>query len=151
MPIKFEKNVTTHLFKFVKKVSVSFNRKLKKGCRCDAPVLLNCLLIAYAVFSVSLSLHRHAALDVRSVSARETWRQVTAVRFKAANPKAIIQTNVNLSPKPPRVEFTFIDDTVEAFETEDLIAKDILFQVWLKANNLSCEYEMEGKSVDDSM
>lgn len=63
----------------------------------------------------------------------------------------IIQTDVNLSPKPPRIEFTFLDDTVETFETEDLIAKDILFQVWLKANNMSCEYEMEGKSVDDSM
>ena len=93
----------------------------------------------------------HTALDVRSTSAKEVMRQVSATRFLLANPKIVIEKNLNLSPRPPSVVFTFIDGSDEIFDTQDLVAKEMMDTIWLKTNAMSCEYEMEGKSIDDSM
>jgi len=76
-------------------------------------------------------------------------RQVQAERFVKSNPKLKINTMVVGTTDPPKVEFEFIDGTVSTYDSQQFQAKEMLDEVFLTANNLDIEYELEGKSVDD--
>lgn len=89
------------------------------------------------------------ALDVRAVSAREILRQVTTMRFKDSNPKLVVERLMTYSTNPPVANFTYIDGTDDAFDTQEYTAKEMMETIWLKTTGISCEYEMAGKSIDD--
>mmetsp|Transcript_33155 Transcript_33155/g.94251 ORF Transcript_33155/g.94251 Transcript_33155/m.94251 type:complete len:115 (+) Transcript_33155:157-501(+) len=114
MPIKFSKESSTRLFRYVKSVDIKFN-----------------------------------PFDSRTKSAREIWRQMQATRYHDANPKLKINTNVSGSADPPEVLFTFADDSVKKFDSQNFKANEILFDVHLFLDKLDNEYEMAGKSLDD--
>lgn len=89
------------------------------------------------------------AFDSRTRSTRELMRQVQAERFVKSNPKLKINTMVVGTTDPPKVEFEFIDGTVTTYDSQQFQAKEMLDEIFLTANNLDIEYELEGKSVDD--
>lgn len=89
------------------------------------------------------------AFDSRTRSTRELMRQVQAERFVKSNPKLKINTMVVGTTDPPKVEFEFIDGTVRTYDSQQFQAKEMLDEIFLTANNLDIEYELEGKSVDD--
>lgn len=91
------------------------------------------------------------ALDGRAVSARETLRQVTSMRFKDSNPKLVVERAMNYSSKSPFATFTFADGTEDTFDTQEYTAKEMLETVWMKTTGISCEYEIAGKSIDDEV
>lgn len=165
MPIKFSKETSTRLFRYVKSIDIRFNRKYLSSC--------------YAICSffqlIVMHQHRFPAFDSRTRSTREIWRQMQAKRFHDANPKLKINTDVSSSPDPPQIVFTFVDDskvrTVElgyflkswsecccppnsllfqkVFDSQSYKADEILFDVHLTLHGLDNEYEMAGKSLDD--
>jgi hypothetical protein len=51
------------------------------------------------------------ALDGRTRSAREMWRQMQATRFHKANPKLKVNTHVLCTADPPEVIFKFVDES----------------------------------------
>mmetsp|Transcript_15626 Transcript_15626/g.23479 ORF Transcript_15626/g.23479 Transcript_15626/m.23479 type:complete len:116 (-) Transcript_15626:204-551(-) len=111
---KITRDITTHLFKYVKRVDITFN-----------------------------------PFDGRTTSARELMRQVQASRFKKANPKLVIETNVSGTVDPPAVKFEFVDGNIKTFDSQNFIANDMLGEVYDFANSLDIEYELAGKSIDD--
>ena len=54
---------------------------------------------------------RFNPLDNRTSSAREIWRQMQATRYRKANPKLKINTEVLGTAAAPEVVFKLIDDT----------------------------------------
>jgi hypothetical protein len=86
MPVKFTKQLSSHLFKYVKTIDIKFNRKFFVSLfrRCERPDIRTCTV------SHTHLLNRNpcsSAFDGRTRSAREVFRQVQAERFKKANPK----------------------------------------------------------------
>ncbi|KAG7342464.1 39S ribosomal protein L53/MRP-L53 [Nitzschia inconspicua] len=114
MPIKFSKETSSRLFRYVKTVDIQFN-----------------------------------PFDNRTKSAREIWRQMQATRFKRANPKLQINTNVSGTAAAPQVVFTLYDDSEMRFDSQNYTASEILFDVHLTLDKLDNEFEMSGKSFDD--
>ncbi|GFH50083.1 hypothetical protein CTEN210_06559 [Chaetoceros tenuissimus] len=113
MPLKLSREMTTHLFKYVKKVDIKFN-----------------------------------PFDSRTKSARELLRQVQADRFKKANPKLKINAKVLGTVAPPSVSIEFVDGETRNYCSKDYIAKEMLDDLYLVANNLDIQYELEGKNID---
>jgi hypothetical protein len=54
---------------------------------------------------------RSVALDARSTSVRELFRQIQADRFKTANPKLDIKAKLHDSAAAPVAKFHFVDGT----------------------------------------
>lgn len=52
------------------------------------------------------------AFDDRTSSARELWRQMSGNRFKTANPKLLVKTDIVATVDPPHVKVEFVDGTV---------------------------------------
>ncbi|GKY91161.1 hypothetical protein MPSEU_000088900 [Mayamaea pseudoterrestris] len=115
MPIKFQKDVSTHLFKYLRQIDISFN-----------------------------------PFDARTRSARELLRQVQATRFSKANPNLKIHVDVHSRADRPMAKFLMVDDSEQVFETHEHDVKEIMFQVHLKAMKLDADYELSGKSIDES-
>lgn len=76
-------------------------------------------------------------------------RQVHADRFAKSNPKLKINTMVVGTTEPPKVEFEFIDGVIKTYDSQQFQAKEMLDEVFLTANNMDIEFELEGKSVND--
>ena len=91
---------------------------------------------------------QHIAFDSRTKSARELLRQVQADRFKKANPTLKINANVVGTAAPPSVSIEFVDGETRNYCSKDYIAKEMLDDLYLVANNLDIQYELEGKSID---
>jgi hypothetical protein len=91
------------------------------------------------------------AFDARTRSVRELYRQVHATRFKTANPKLQILTEVHNRADEPLAIFKFADGTESVFQSQHNIANEIIFQVHLKAQELDAQYEMSGKNIDDEL
>mmetsp|Transcript_21261 Transcript_21261/g.24165 ORF Transcript_21261/g.24165 Transcript_21261/m.24165 type:complete len:117 (+) Transcript_21261:67-417(+) len=111
---KVTKDMSTQLFKYVRRVDIKFN-----------------------------------PFDNRTRSARELMRQVQATRIQKANPKIKINTQILGTVDPPSVEFEFVDGNKKIFDSQDMHVNEMLNEVFLAANTLDIEYELEGKSVDD--
>ena len=115
MPIKFNKDTSTRLFRYIQTIDVGFNRtciklneflsfkerfvvSLSKQSPCFS------LFVAFATFSNLFSLPKssrsftYIAFDQRTRSARELLRQVQAKRYIEANPKLYVMR----SPLPFR-------------------------------------------------
>jgi hypothetical protein len=117
MPLKFNKEVSTHLFKYIRNIDIKFNREcfalgtqlqylLRTSlCQRRNSSVANCFLTAY--FSIS----QITAFDSRTRSARELLRQVQAKRFSKANPKLKIEIDAHNRPDAPLASFKFIDET----------------------------------------
>jgi hypothetical protein len=76
---------------------------------------------------------------------------VNATRFKKANPKLQILTEVHNRADEPLAVFQFADGTESIFQTQHSHANEIIFQVHLKAQGLDATYEMNGKNIEDEM
>lgn len=87
--------------------------------------------------------------DNRTRSIRELMRQVQAERFAKANPRLKINTKVVGTVDPPIAEFEFVDGTVVSYDTQSFQAKEMLDEIFMTANNMDIEFELEGKSIDD--
>ena len=131
MPIKFSKDTSTRLFRYVKTIDIKFNREfgvhhpfrgsvhrlLKSFLTMRFLSLLLCKHLRRRCYRLLLLLVFHAiscfltAFDNRTKSAREIWRQMQATRYHKANPKLKINTEVLGSAAAPEVVFKFIDDT----------------------------------------
>jgi hypothetical protein len=103
MPIKFNKETSTRLFRYVKSVDIKFNRKSIYGCRTTRS--------KWSISDSSAYTLPRQAFDSRTKSAREIWRQMHAKRFQDANPNLKINTDVTSTPHAPEVIFKFIDDS----------------------------------------
>jgi hypothetical protein len=147
MPIKFQKDVSTHLFKYLRQIDISFNREyifLDAGCS---------LVHSQPHIMCSTSIHIYffrTAFDQRTRSARELLRQVQAKRFTKANPNLKINVDVHNRAEKPLARFALVDGTEQLFETHENNVKEIMFQVHLKAMELDADYELAGKSIDES-
>ena len=155
MPLKFPKNVSTKLFRYVRTIDLKFNRKFSSPASCDCRNLSPLTTPGFARLCENHNMATYClscsstALDDRTTSIRELLRQVRAKRFKQANPKLAINVDIHNRPSEPTAHFAFADGTDSLFQTKDYIAPEIMFQVHLKGMQLDAEYEMAGKSLDD--
>mmetsp|Transcript_14571 Transcript_14571/g.17243 ORF Transcript_14571/g.17243 Transcript_14571/m.17243 type:complete len:115 (-) Transcript_14571:33-377(-) len=92
---------------------------------------------------------RFNPFDDRTSSARELWRQMSGDRFKTANPKLLVKTNIVGTVDPPQVKVEFVDGTVKEFKSKEYMAREMMNEVFMFANDLDIEYELAGKSIDD--
>mmetsp|Transcript_534 Transcript_534/g.599 ORF Transcript_534/g.599 Transcript_534/m.599 type:complete len:116 (-) Transcript_534:654-1001(-) len=92
---------------------------------------------------------RFNPFDNRTASAREIWRQLQATRYHKANPKLKINTEVLGTAAAPEVVFTLIDDTKKRFDSRHYTAHEIFFDMHLSLDNMSNQFEISGKSLDD--
>lgn len=86
--------------------------------------------------------------DMRTRSARELLRQVSSERFLKAHPKLKISTHVVATVDPPKVEFQFVDGTKKEFNSEEYQVQEMMGEVFMQAEQMDNQYEMEGKSLD---
>jgi hypothetical protein len=89
------------------------------------------------------------AFDRRTRSARELLRQVQSQRYSKANPKLKIVTKVVGTIDPPNVRVVFVDGKDQSFNSQNYIAKEILAEVFQRANSLDIQFELDGKNVDE--
>lgn len=82
MAIKFPKEVSSYLFKYVSKIDIKFNRKYVLCCDAICGVLEP---ESSAFFHPPTA--SGLAFDGRTKSTREVFRQVQVERFKKSNPK----------------------------------------------------------------
>ncbi|KAL3772591.1 hypothetical protein ACHAWO_003646 [Cyclotella atomus] len=87
--------------------------------------------------------------DARTRSAREILRQMNIPRFYNSNPKLKVTPNMLATPDAPTVKFSFVDGTDKVFESSELLADEILTDVWRTVMKMDDDFEMEGKNVDD--
>lgn len=135
---KITKEISTHLFKYVRTVEVTFNRKscYEHFCRDR-------------MSGISLNICAYLAFDRRTRSARELLRQVQSQRYSKANPKLKVITKVVGTVDPPSVRFVYVDGNDQMFDSQNYIAKEILAEVFQRANNLDIQFELDGKNVDE--
>jgi hypothetical protein len=109
MPIKFDREMSTHLFKFISTVNFSFNRMLP--CELDFDLEHLDFLEFFLILSLSafLELLIIQALDSRTNSIRELMRQVQTPRYSKANPRLKIDVNIHNTYLAPVAKFNFID------------------------------------------
>eukprot|EP01083_Nonionella_stella_P145698 457047_1 len=87
--------------------------------------------------------------DNRTRSARELMSQMKSERLSRANPKMNVNINIVGTADPPLVEFEFIDGSKKEFDSQGFLANEMLDEVYLFANSLDIEYELEGKTIDN--
>lgn len=125
MPLKFNKEVSTQLFKYVSTIDLKFNRKLwSLGDDRSLDFPRENLL--------SLFTHHHAmtsiAMDNRTTSVRELLRQLRAKRFTKANPKLAINVDVHNRPASPSAHFKFVDGTdVSCSATVIIVSESVTY------------------------
>ena len=118
MPIKFEKDVSTQLFKYIRVIDFKYNRTYEwhillanTSPLCDwsahSPVCLTGLHDTHVAF---------AAFDRRARSTREVLRQVQAKRYIKANPNLKIAYEVHHRADAPTTRFHFIDGSEVCIE-----------------------------------
>mmetsp|Transcript_22572 Transcript_22572/g.33336 ORF Transcript_22572/g.33336 Transcript_22572/m.33336 type:complete len:118 (+) Transcript_22572:173-526(+) len=112
--LKFTKEVTTHLIKYVRTVDIRFN-----------------------------------PLDSRGTAVRELWRQVSAERFAASNPKLNIKAETVGTAAPPVAKVEFVDDSEIDFTGENYDCKEMLDILFIKAEQLDIDFELEGKNIEE--
>lgn len=119
MPIKFDREMSTHLFKFISTVNFSFNRM----CRCD-DIHVECFLYNCLPFSFFLSLVMFLemlsfpAFDNRTSSIRELMRQVQTPRYSKANPRLKVDVDIHNTYLAPIAKINFIDGTEVCFPVD---------------------------------
>uniref|UniRef100_A0A7S2REZ9 Large ribosomal subunit protein mL53 n=1 Tax=Eucampia antarctica TaxID=49252 RepID=A0A7S2REZ9_9STRA len=91
---------------------------------------------------------RFNPFDRRTRSARELLRQISSERFQKSHPKLKIATHILSTVDPPAVQFKFVDGTEKAFDSEEYLVNEMMGEVFMMAEQLDNEYEMEGKSLD---
>ncbi|EED91920.1 predicted protein [Thalassiosira pseudonana CCMP1335] len=87
--------------------------------------------------------------DMRTRSARELLRQINVDRYRRANPKLKIKTNILSTPHAPSVKFAFVDGTDKNFDSKEFLADEMLMDVWRTAMKMDDDFELEGKNVED--
>uniref|UniRef100_A0A6U6G9Y6 Large ribosomal subunit protein mL53 n=1 Tax=Odontella aurita TaxID=265563 RepID=A0A6U6G9Y6_9STRA len=114
--MRFTRDITTHLFKYVRTVDIKFN-----------------------------------PFDGRTGSAKELLRQVLANRYRKANPKLEIKKNVVFTAEPPLIKFKFVDETEKIFEGEEYNVNEMLQEVYMHANMMDFNFEVEERNIEDDL
>mmetsp|Transcript_25456 Transcript_25456/g.38612 ORF Transcript_25456/g.38612 Transcript_25456/m.38612 type:complete len:118 (-) Transcript_25456:153-506(-) len=92
---------------------------------------------------------RFNPLDRRSTAVREMWRQVSAERFLDSNPKLKIIAKTLPGVAPPSAKIEFVDGSEIDFSGETYDCKEMLDHVFIKAQQLDIEFELEGKNIEE--
>mmetsp|Transcript_23840 Transcript_23840/g.71510 ORF Transcript_23840/g.71510 Transcript_23840/m.71510 type:complete len:115 (+) Transcript_23840:213-557(+) len=75
---------------------------------------------------------------------REMWRQVTAPRMLAANPKCKVDVDL-VKGAAPALDVEFVDGIKMALPRTDRPAAELVSELYREAHNISLEYAIAGK------
>lgn len=118
MPIKFNKEASTHLFKFVTSVDIHFNRKsIVVLFRTVYPLPLTSNVAMSSISHNRAVSLQNVAFDARTTSIRELLRLVQTPRYGKANPRLKINTNIHNTYSAPMAQFNFIDGSEVCWTT----------------------------------
>ena len=115
MPIKFDKETSALLFRYVRSVDIKFN-----GMLIRTPILfwmaldwIACLTLYTCSLFICLTFI--LAFDARAKSVKELLRQLRADRFYKVNPNLKIHLDIHNRIESPFASFNFVDGTTVRF------------------------------------
>ncbi|KAG7389027.1 hypothetical protein PHYBOEH_007640 [Phytophthora boehmeriae] len=89
-----------------------------------------------------------SSFDRRATGACEFYRQMTADKTRAVNPKAEIAHTTTLSGSLPIIKLDFINGSKQVMEVPGQNVREIFDQLDFYCAQIEAEYEKEGKAIE---
>uniref|UniRef100_K3WSW9 Ribosomal protein/NADH dehydrogenase domain-containing protein n=1 Tax=Globisporangium ultimum (strain ATCC 200006 / CBS 805.95 / DAOM BR144) TaxID=431595 RepID=K3WSW9_GLOUD len=89
-----------------------------------------------------------SSFDTRATGACEFYRQMTAGKTRAVNPKADVLYTTTLHGSAPTIKLDFINGSKQTLEVPGKNVREIFDEVDFFCSQIETEYEQQGKSIE---
>ncbi|TYZ67562.1 hypothetical protein PybrP1_012460 [[Pythium] brassicae (nom. inval.)] len=89
-----------------------------------------------------------SSFDTRATGACEFFRQMTARKTRAVNPKADIAFTTTLYGTEPTIKLDFINGSKQTMEVPGKNVREIFEDVDFFCSQIETEYEAQGKTIE---